>query len=146
MSKSPEKDENSILYKAEDPEILKFITQNKNNSKVAAACRNACQVFGEDTIVDEITYRLWFCKFREGDRSCQDQARSGRPSHVGEDDVGLRGDVLIIRGDQNPTVQELVETFKLLQTTIERRLTRIPLWDSFPPRKMARMAMTVQWI
>ncbi|GFX62783.1 hypothetical protein TNCV_3351091 [Trichonephila clavipes] len=37
-----------------------------------------------------------------GFSSCQDQARSGRPIHVGEDDIDQ-----IIGSNPNPTVQEL---------------------------------------
>ncbi|XP_035223177.1 histone-lysine N-methyltransferase SETMAR-like [Stegodyphus dumicola] len=55
-------------------------------STAAAACRNVYQVYGEDA-VDESTCRRWFRKFREGDRSFQDLARSARPSHVREDDI-----------------------------------------------------------
>ncbi|GFU98652.1 hypothetical protein TNCV_3654831 [Trichonephila clavipes] len=54
------------------------------NSTAAAACRNVCQVY-EDDAIGERMYRRWFRKFR--DRSCQDQARSGRPSHFGEGDI-----------------------------------------------------------
>jgi [histone H3]-lysine36 N-dimethyltransferase SETMAR len=86
------------------------------SSTAAAACRNVRQVYGDDAI-DESTCRRWFRKFREGDRSCQDQARCGRPSLVGEDDIDQA-----IKNSPNPTAQELAETFKVHRTTVERRL------------------------
>ncbi|XP_055932781.1 histone-lysine N-methyltransferase SETMAR-like [Argiope bruennichi] len=87
-------------------------------STAAAAHHNLCQVYGEDTI-DESTCRRWFRKFREGDRSCQDQARSGRPSQV-EDDIDIA-----IRNNPSLTVQELAETFNVHWRTAERRLVKL---------------------
>ena len=88
-------------------------------STAATACRNVCQVYGEDAI-DESTCRRWFRKFREGDRSCQDQARSGRPSHVGEDDIDQA-----VRNNPNPNIQELAETFSVQQTMVEGQLVNL---------------------
>ncbi|PRD25393.1 UNVERIFIED_CONTAM: hypothetical protein NCL1_41044 [Trichonephila clavipes] len=51
---------------------------------------------------------------QEGDRSCQDQAGSGCPSHVGEDDIDQ-----VIRNNPKPTVKELAETFNIYWTTVE---------------------------
>ncbi|GFX21910.1 hypothetical protein TNCV_2311871 [Trichonephila clavipes] len=49
-------------------------------------------------------------------KTCQDQARNGRPSHVEEDNI----DEYTIK-NPNPTVQELAKT-KAHETTVERRL------------------------
>ncbi|KAF8769841.1 Histone-lysine N-methyltransferase SETMAR like protein [Argiope bruennichi] len=84
---------------------------DKKSTAAAAGC-NICQVYEEDAI-DESTCRRWFRKFREGDRSCQDQPKSGRPSHVGEDGIDQA-----IRHNPNPTVQELVETFNEHPTAV----------------------------
>ncbi|GFX15481.1 histone-lysine N-methyltransferase SETMAR [Trichonephila clavipes] len=73
-------------------------------------------MYGEDAIyIDENTCHRWLREFREGDRNCLDQARSGRPSHVGEDDIEQA-----IRN--NPTMQELAKTFNVLRSTLERQL------------------------
>ncbi|GFV78886.1 histone-lysine N-methyltransferase SETMAR [Trichonephila clavipes] len=94
-----------------------FVIRNrKKKSMAAAACRNVCQIYREDAI-DENIYRRWFRKFRKGDRSFQDQARSGWLSHVEENDIDQT-----IRNNPNPTVQELAETFNVHQTTVERQL------------------------
>ncbi|GFU61727.1 hypothetical protein TNCV_4612051 [Trichonephila clavipes] len=55
-------------------------------------------------------------KFKKGDRSCRDQARSGWSSHVGEDIYQA------IRNNPNPTVLELAETVNVHWTTVKRRL------------------------
>ncbi|GFU91151.1 hypothetical protein TNCV_4924811 [Trichonephila clavipes] len=55
---------------------------------------------------DESTRRRWFRKFRERDRSSQDQAKSGRPSHVALDDIDEA-----IKKNVNPTEQELVKPY-----------------------------------
>ena len=40
-----------------------------------------------DDAIDESTCHQWFRKQKEGDRSCQDQDRSGRPSQVRKDEL-----------------------------------------------------------
>ena len=51
---------------------------------------SVCQVYAEHA-VEESTRRRWFRIFREGERSCQDQAISGSPSHHGEDYIYQAG-------------------------------------------------------
>ena len=48
-------------------------------STPAKAAENICQVYGIDAVTER-TCRRWFAKFREGDRSLEDEPRSGRPS------------------------------------------------------------------
>ncbi|KAF8788588.1 Histone-lysine N-methyltransferase SETMAR like protein [Argiope bruennichi] len=74
---------------------------------------------GEEAI-HESTCRRWFHKFKEGDRSCQNQARSGWPSLDGDDDI-----TQAIRHNSNPTVQELAETFYVYRTMVERQLVKM---------------------
>ncbi|XP_035215054.1 histone-lysine N-methyltransferase SETMAR-like [Stegodyphus dumicola] len=88
-------------------------------SMEAAACRSVCQVYEEDA-VDESSCRPWFRKFRERARSCQDQARSGRPSHIAEDNI-----YQAIRSNPTPTVQGLEETFNVHRKTVETRLVKL---------------------
>ncbi|GFW52680.1 hypothetical protein TNCV_2392601 [Trichonephila clavipes] len=54
----------------------------------ATACHNIYLVYRDDAI-EEITCRRWFRKFRERDRNCQDQTKSGWPSRIGEDVIDL---------------------------------------------------------
>ena len=44
------------------------------------------QAFGQD-MVSSATCHRWFQKFREGDYSCEDKPRSGRPLVVDEDEL-----------------------------------------------------------
>ncbi|PRD32293.1 UNVERIFIED_CONTAM: Histone-lysine N-methyltransferase SETMAR [Trichonephila clavipes] len=85
----------------------------------AAACRNVCQIYREDAI-DKSTCCRWFRKFREGDRSCRDQTKCGRPSHIGEDHIDQA-----IRNIPNPTMQELTDTFNVHQITVETGLDNL---------------------
>ncbi|GFX02058.1 histone-lysine N-methyltransferase SETMAR [Trichonephila clavipes] len=86
-----------------DDVVMSKIYKFDKKSTTIAICRNACQVYGDDAI-DESTCHLWFRKFREGDRSFQDQTGSRRPSHVGDDEIDQA-----IRNNSNPTMQELSE-------------------------------------
>ncbi|KAF8767179.1 Histone-lysine N-methyltransferase SETMAR like protein [Argiope bruennichi] len=94
-------------------------------SMAAARCRNVCQVYGED-VIDKSTSRRWFRKCqkgirkRRGVRSCQDHARSKRPSHVGKDDI-----YQAIRNNSTLTVQELEETINKARIKAERRLIKL---------------------
>ncbi|GFY35332.1 histone-lysine N-methyltransferase SETMAR [Trichonephila clavipes] len=91
----------------------------EKKSTATTACSNACQVYGKDA-KDKSTCRRWFHKFMEGDRSCQDQARSGRSSYVGEDDIEQD-----IRNNLNLSVLELEDTFNVHQTMVERQLVNL---------------------
>ncbi|GFX48623.1 histone-lysine N-methyltransferase SETMAR [Trichonephila clavipes] len=102
--------------------------------KPRAECSNIFQVYGEDAI-DESTCRRWFRKFRDGDRSYQDQAWSGRTSHLREDDINQA-----IRN--NPTVHKLAKTFNVHRTTVERRLVCLGFTrtlDRWVPHNMTAM-------
>ncbi|GFT43153.1 histone-lysine N-methyltransferase SETMAR [Trichonephila clavipes] len=96
---------------------LDSLNKHKFAKKSTAVAANVCQIYGA---IDENTCRRWFRKFREGDRSCQDLARSGWPSHVGEDDIDQ-----VISNNPDPTVQELADTFNVFRTTPERWLVNL---------------------
>ncbi|GFX70431.1 hypothetical protein TNCV_4473651 [Trichonephila clavipes] len=70
------------------------------------------------TAIVESTCHRWFRKFREGGRNFQ-EIKSGRPSHI-EEDVDQA-----IRSNPVPTVQELLETFNVHRTTVQRRLVNL---------------------
>ena len=82
----------------------------------AAAGRSIRQVYGDDA-VDDSTCRRWFRKFRDGDRSCTDHGRSGRPSLVTEEDLDTA-----ITTSPHATVEELADRFSVHRTTVERRM------------------------
>ncbi|GFT09180.1 hypothetical protein TNCV_4106111 [Trichonephila clavipes] len=70
-------------------------------STTAEAYHNVSQFMRIMQYRDESTCR----RFWEGDRRCQDQARSRRPLHAGENiDQAMRN-------NPNATVQELTDTF-----------------------------------
>ncbi|GFY30175.1 hypothetical protein TNCV_3090831 [Trichonephila clavipes] len=73
-----------------------------------------------DVAINESTYHRWFCKCTEGDRGCQDQARSEWPSHVGEGDTDQS-----IRNILNPAMQELADTFNVHWETVKRQLVNL---------------------
>ncbi|KAF8789831.1 Histone-lysine N-methyltransferase SETMAR like protein [Argiope bruennichi] len=80
-------------------------------SVAAVEYRNVSQVNGE-VAIDESTCRRWFRYFKEGGRSSQDLANSGRPSNAGEVYIGQA-----IRNNSDTTVEELEEIFIVYRTT-----------------------------
>lgn len=66
--------------------------EKKNNASIA--CENICAVFGIG-VLNVRTCQRWFKKFRSGDLSLEEDARSGRPSKIDND-------VLEFMLDNNP--------------------------------------------
>ncbi|GFY58190.1 histone-lysine N-methyltransferase SETMAR [Trichonephila inaurata madagascariensis] len=66
-----------------------------------ASSRRICQAFG-NSAVNERTARHWFQKFRSGDLSLCDKARTGRPQAL--DDEALKA---AIEKDRSQTCGEL---------------------------------------
>ena len=56
----------------------------KLGHKCSEATRNICKASGK-IVVNERTVQRWFKKFRSGDISLEDKARSGYPSTVDHD-------------------------------------------------------------
>ena len=77
------------------------------------------QAFGQD-MVSSATCHRWFQKFREGDYSCEDKPRSGRPLVVDEDE-------LCCHIEQNPRVstRDLARTFCTSHSTIMLALKKL---------------------
>lgn len=84
-----------------------------------AAANEICSIYGEDTVT-KWTCNRWFERFRSGDRSLEDEPRSGRPSEINDDDLAKELDV-------NPrlTTRELATTLGCSHTTIENHLHQL---------------------
>lgn len=91
---------------------------NKHNNATTAT-KNICQVYGKSSISVSQSQR-WFKKFRSGNYSLQDDARSGRP-------MGFNEDVLKVTVEQNPsvTVKKLSKELHSPKSTIHRHLKSI---------------------
>ncbi|GFY70478.1 histone-lysine N-methyltransferase SETMAR [Trichonephila inaurata madagascariensis] len=78
-----------------------------------------CQAFGGST-VDESTVRHWFQKFRSGDLSLWDKARTGRPQ-------ALVGEALqaAIEKDSSQTCGELARQFNTSSKMVRLHLHRL---------------------
>lgn len=88
-------------------------------NSAAEAGRNIRKVYGEEVISDPAV-RKWFSRFKEGDRSLDDQPREGRPQVL--DDNDLKKTV-----DENPflTLRELAQMFGSCHNTIKNRMEAI---------------------
>lgn len=76
-------------------------------------------IYGPNT-VSETTCKTWFAKFRAGDRSLNDEPRSGRPQVV--DDEELRR---LVEEDDKLTTEEMAQVLGCGATTIRENLHRI---------------------
>ncbi|GFU66710.1 histone-lysine N-methyltransferase SETMAR [Trichonephila clavipes] len=84
----------------------------------AASSRRICQAFG-DSAVKERTARHWFLKFRPGDLSLCDKARTGRPQ-------ALDGEALqAANEDSSQTCGELARQFHTTSEMVRLHLHRL---------------------
>ncbi len=83
------------------------------------SAQNIRNTYGE-AIISEVSVRRWFCRFKKGDRTLEDQPREGRPNGV--DDGALKKAV-----DKNPflTVRELSKMFDCGPTAMFNHLKAI---------------------
>ncbi|GFT13615.1 histone-lysine N-methyltransferase SETMAR [Trichonephila clavipes] len=84
-----------------------------------ASSHRICQAFG-DSAVNERTARHWFQKFRSGDLSLCDKARTGRPQAL--DDEALHA---AIEEDRSQTCGELARQFNTSSETVRLHLHRL---------------------
>jgi transposase len=85
----------------------------------AVAARNICAALGEGTVAKR-TCQFWFNRFRSGDKSLEDQPRSGRPV---ECDI----EALLALVEDNPriTTRELAMELGCYHFTIEYHLEQL---------------------
>ncbi|GFS61769.1 histone-lysine N-methyltransferase SETMAR [Trichonephila inaurata madagascariensis] len=84
----------------------------KVSLSAAASSRRICQALG-DSAVNECTARHWFQKFRSGDLSLCDRARTGRPQAL--DDEPLQ---VAIEEDSCQTCGKLARQFNTSNATV----------------------------
>lgn len=82
----------------------------------ADAAREICGTYGEGSTT-ESTCNRWFAKFRSGDTSLLDQARSGRPSTFDNDRLDS-----LLKANPRLTTRELADDIGVSHTTIEDHL------------------------
>ncbi|GFY59519.1 histone-lysine N-methyltransferase SETMAR [Trichonephila inaurata madagascariensis] len=85
----------------------------------AASSRRICQAFGDST-VNERTARHWFQKFKSGDLSFCDKARTGRPQAL--DDEALQAAIV---EHSSQTCGELDRQFNTSSETVRLHLHRL---------------------
>jgi len=82
----------------------------------ADATRNICACVTQDA-VSHSTAKYWFQRFREGDFSLEDRARSGRPSTLDVQRLHT-----LINTDPTQTTRNLAEQLDTSHSTVERHL------------------------
>jgi len=82
----------------------------------ADATRNINACVAQD-VVSHSTAKYWFQRFREGDFSLEDRARSGRPSTL-----DIQRLHTLINSDPNQTTRNLAEQLETSHSTVERHL------------------------
>lgn len=81
-----------------------------------AAAEEICKVYGEDAVTKR-TCNRWFERFRSGERSLEDEPRSGRPSEIDNEELNSE-----LKTNPRQTTRELADKFGCSHTTIEYHL------------------------
>ena len=91
----------------------------KKGNNATAATKNIRDVYGEEALNTRKCQR-WFQKFRSGDYSLTDEARSGRP-------IEFDDELLVATLDEDPavTVEELAQKLNSTHSTVHRHLRRL---------------------
>jgi histone-lysine N-methyltransferase SETMAR len=71
--------------------------------KTSEAAANINQALGEDSVKLRLV-QYWYKRFNEGDESCEDEPRSGRPNLIDDDEIKV-----IIENQQSVSLAELAE-------------------------------------
>lgn len=87
--------------------------------KPVEAHREICAVYGDSAISCDSCER-WFVRFRYGNVSLKDSARSGRPITTDEDQI-----LSIIKSDRHISTREIAKRLSVQHSTVARRLNSL---------------------
>jgi len=93
-----------------------LLYEYQQGRSAADATRNICASVSQDA-VSHSTAKYWFQRFREGDFSLEDRARSGRPSTL-----DIQRLHTLINSDPTQTTRNLAEQLDTSHSTVERHL------------------------
>jgi [histone H3]-lysine36 N-dimethyltransferase SETMAR len=96
-----------------------LLYEYKLGTKAAEAARKICTAFGDDAVSDR-TAQKWFKKFSSGDFSLIDEARSGRPKIINNEDIKE-----VVEANSSTTCLELAERFNVSDETIRLHLHQL---------------------
>src|SRR5713101_8845727 len=91
----------------------------KLNSKASEASRKICMAFSEDSI-SKPTAQKWFKRFKSGDFTLEDEARTGRPIGINDDDL-----CATIELNSSLTCQELSLKYNVSDECIRSHLHKL---------------------
>ena len=90
----------------------------KKGHKAAKATRNIKEIYGPNSLSNRKCQR-WFQRFRSGNYCLKDEARSGRPPGIQEEELVT---ALQQNKDSSMTVRELARKLNSSHTTVHRHL------------------------
>lgn len=88
----------------------------KNGCKAAEAARRIRNVFGEDSVTDQVA-RFWFRRFKSGNEELEDEARQGRPLTIEDDELRA-----CVKANPSATCEEIGKTLNCDESTARKRL------------------------
>ena len=91
----------------------------KKGTKPADAYRDIISVFGDDSITRKSAYN-WYARFDEGDMTCDDEPRSGRPQEINDDDL-----LELVATSPSATCEDYAEELNSSKETVRRALHRL---------------------
>lgn len=115
------------------------------------AHRRLVEVYGPDVISQRTCYN-WFDRFREGDRSLQDESRSGRPPELDLEELRR-----LVEADPKQTARDLATILSTTHTTILHglhslgKVQKLHAWlphvltDNDKKRRMETCAHLLSW-
>lgn len=96
-----------------------LLYEYKHGTKAAVAAQKICTAFGDDVVSDR-TAQKWFKKFSSGDFNLNDEARSGRPKIINNEDLQQ-----VVEANSSTTCLELAERFNVSDETIRLHLHQL---------------------
>lgn len=105
----------------------------KNGLKASEAARKIRNVFGGDCVSDPVA-RFWFRRFKSGEQSLENEARSGRPLTFENDEIRE-----CLRENPRATCKEIGEILECDESTARKRLHTLGFskkLDKWVPHKL----------